>query len=168
MAITRLCWAPGIVIVLAGAGCSDSSRVYPVSGRITLDGKPMAGGGSISFIPIDGNKARTSGGEIAADGTYRLTTFKIGDGAMAGRYRVVVTQVLEKPSSQVVPDGGPVTRVDRTLNVSDDDRIPEIYSDHRKSPLTATVEGKKANEIDLELNKIRPEGLPNEETLTTQ
>jgi hypothetical protein len=53
--------------VLIPAGCGDPSHAT-VSGKVTLDGKPL-NSGYVSFIPEDTQAGQTSGGRII-DGEY--------------------------------------------------------------------------------------------------
>jgi hypothetical protein len=133
--------------LLVVVGCS-SAKVYPVSGQINFKGKPMAGTGSITFIPVVQKEgAPMAGGEVLADGTYKLTTVNANDGAMAGDYRVVISQVTSvepKPAA----DGEAAPKVVGAL--TPDQLIPAIYADHAKSPLTATVKAEK-NTINFDL-----------------
>ena len=78
-----------------GSGCS-SGGVAPVSGRVTLDGQPLAGA-HVSFQPQEGGGDSGSGagsgsyGVTAADGTYVLRLAQ-GDrpGAVVGKHRVEI------------------------------------------------------------------------------
>ncbi|MCY2986484.1 MAG: hypothetical protein NTY19_01235 [Planctomycetota bacterium] len=81
----------GLAMTLA-SGCSDNHPVcLPVAGRVTMDGQPLTTG-RMGFWPDQGLPAYAP---IQSDGSYRLTTFKAGDGAMPGMYVVTVeaTQV---------------------------------------------------------------------------
>jgi hypothetical protein len=131
-----------------GCGSSDNVAVFPVKGTVNFNGKPMLGGGSISLIPTGKQEGATAGGEIKADGTYELSTYKPGDGSMPGDFRVVINQVVfQEPEPS--PDGsapGPAP----PPAVAEPDRIPTIYSDSMNSPLTMRVEA-TANEINLDL-----------------
>jgi len=55
-----------LLLLLGVSGCGDST-MSDVSGKVTLDGKPVEQG-VISFYPMDG-KTSTTGGSIK-DGTY--------------------------------------------------------------------------------------------------
>lgn len=61
-----------------------------VSGTVTKDGKPVSGG-TITFAP-KGEEGKASGkpatGEVQSDGTYTLTTYDDGDGAVIGTHEV--------------------------------------------------------------------------------
>jgi hypothetical protein len=128
-----------------------------VKGKITLEGKPMRGGGSISFMPLTSQEGKAGGGEIDADGNYVLTTNKQGDGSMTGEFRVVIQQVVEV-EPEATADG---TRAAKSvMSVAPEDRIPGIYADPHNSPLRAKVEAKD-NVIDFDLKKnADPEGRP--------
>ena len=128
---------PLVLVVLAGCGKS----AYPVKGKITLEGKPLWGGGSITFLPL-ASQMEPASGMIAEDGTYQLS-----NGARPGDYRVVITQTTQKERAPT-PDGTPAAPV---LSVPPDELIPEIYADHRNSPLNAKVEPKGPNDINFNL-----------------
>jgi hypothetical protein len=90
----------------AGAGAQVGPTV-PVKGRVTYQGKPLTQG-TITFEPVD--TGREANGNIGPDGTFVLTTFKEGDGAVAGVHRVgvvgtgktVLPAKLRNPSSSTV------------------------------------------------------------------
>ncbi|MFO0908733.1 MAG: hypothetical protein U0794_10300 [Isosphaeraceae bacterium] len=77
-------------LMLAGiAGCgTQAATAVPtvaVSGRVTYKGQPLTCG-SLVFEPDDAG--RSAHGEIGADGRFVLSTFKQGDGAMPGVFRI--------------------------------------------------------------------------------
>lgn len=82
-----------LVLLAAGAiGCAGESGppTFKVSGTVTLDGQPVEGA-VISFLDEKGgpyNAVATSG----PDGKYELTTFQKGDGAVEGKYNIMVTK----------------------------------------------------------------------------
>jgi hypothetical protein len=84
------------VLFLAGAaGCGGGP--YPVRGTVTLeDGTPVTSG-MVTFETKDVEKPLTARGEIKADGSYQLGTYKPGDGAPPGVYRVIVTPRAQSP-----------------------------------------------------------------------
>jgi hypothetical protein len=77
--------------VLAGCGGGSEGRepVHKVSGTVTLSGSPV-GGASVSFAPEE--KQRVATARTKDDGTFELTTYDYGDGAMAGKYKVLVSK----------------------------------------------------------------------------
>ena len=147
----RLFFPIAVACALAGCG-NDNARVYPVSGTVTVKGKPMSLGGSIALVPIDGQVGPAAGGTIAADGSFVLSTYEEGDGALPGKHRVVITQVTEQePGMDQMPEDGAATaRVKIAPAVPRSEWIPEKYADFRESPLTATVEPKE-NVLELDL-----------------
>jgi len=85
----RLMPATGVLFLLGSVGCS--SGLYPVRGKVTYeDGTPVTKG----LVVFESSAAKppiTARGDIQADGTYQLSTFKPGDGAPAGKYRVLLS-----------------------------------------------------------------------------
>lgn len=73
----------------AGAGCGRP-RPVPVKGTVTLDGKPLSGA-TVAFSPLD-PAGHAATGATADDGSFRLTTYEPGDGALPGEYKVIVVQ----------------------------------------------------------------------------
>jgi hypothetical protein len=80
------------LLVASFAGCSAGEYpLAPVSGRVMLDGKPLAGG-SISFQPIAKPGATSAGRGSSAfcdmDGRFTLATVDGDAGAVVGHHRV--------------------------------------------------------------------------------
>jgi hypothetical protein len=71
------------------AGCGSHSDLVPVSGQITIDGKPLASA-QITVFP-DGH--RVSLGKTDNEGRFTLTCYKLGDGAPVGQHIATVTAV---------------------------------------------------------------------------
>jgi len=86
-------------------GCHRTSLdIAPVHGKVTVDGKPLAKA-KVRFAPTaKGNTdpGKPAWGEIQADGTYQLTTYKTGDGAIVGEHWVTILNPDEE-----LPDGVP-------------------------------------------------------------
>ena len=141
------------VAFLIVVGCSPSGQVktYPVKGRITFEGKPMAGGGAIRLIPTTEQPGKTAAGFIKPDGTYVLGTYKEDDGSMVGEFRVVINQEIVK-EGQAAPDGSAPSGGGATTTVAPADQIPRIYASDSQTPLTAKIEA-KPNEIDFDLKR---------------
>jgi hypothetical protein len=104
--------------MLAITGCGkedDGFRRVPVSGKVTLDGKPLESG-TISLVPLQAGPA--AHGKVAG-GTYSIAR---SDGRAAGSYRVEVYSV--QPTRRRVADGDtPGELIDEARNV-----IPERYN----------------------------------------
>jgi hypothetical protein len=81
------------------AGCDAGSGLSPVTGTVTLDGKPYASA-QVRFVPETG---RPSIGITDDSGVYSLTYIRDEKGAAPGSYRVDVTTVHVSMSDT---DGG--------------------------------------------------------------
>ena len=138
-----------VLAVFSLVGCGE--QLYPVKGKVMFEGKPMLGGGSITFMPQGTDKLREAGAEIKEDGTFELTTAKPGDGAIAGDYRVVIRQTTEKEGANVGDNGKAGSRAG--LSLPKEDRIHTKYADPYNSPLTAKVEAKSPSEITFQLKR---------------
>jgi hypothetical protein len=146
----RALWLGTLAALVFSVGCSGRAPVYPVKGKVTFAGTPMRGGGSITFVPLTEQGGKNAFGTITKDGTYELMTHEPGDGAMAGEFRVVITQLVEDEPKNPGDDKAPGKPI---VVVAQADRIAAIYSDFYKSPLTAKVEAKGLNEIDFKLER---------------
>jgi hypothetical protein len=90
--LRRVAAALAVTSLVALAGCGDNRpKTAAVQGTVTYKGKPVPRG-TIMFAQ-EGATAAT--GEIGADGTYRLTTFRDGDGAVLGAHKVVITAMQD-------------------------------------------------------------------------
>ena len=146
-------FAAPLALVVVATGCGSGVSVYPVEGKVIYNGKPMKGGGVISLVPLSNQEGKAAGGEIDEEGNYKLTTYRPGDGSMAGEFRVVIMQVTER-EPETTQDGQKTAQALQA--VAPADRIPTVYSDPLSSPLRATVEAKSKNEIDFELKPQAP------------
>jgi len=72
-------------------GCDDGrpSRV-PVSGQVTVDGKPLEFG-TIAFFA--GGGGRPGGATLAEGGRYSVSMYELNDGLAPGKYSVTVSAV---------------------------------------------------------------------------
>jgi len=118
--------------LLGGCGGGDEGRVVPAGGKVTYKGEPIAKG-TVVFTP---DKGRPATGAIE-NGSFILSTYAEGDGALPGKYKVGVVVTEEVPTK-----GG-----DNTTKYI----VPQKYSDPEQSGLTAEVPsgGKKDLQIDV-------------------
>jgi hypothetical protein len=96
-----------MLFVAALAGCSDGRlKIYPVTGQVLYNGQPLKGV-DIALHPLDpkNNVGYPPHATTDADGTFTLTTYRKGDGAPAGEYRVAVAFAVES-----VEDGSDQTK----------------------------------------------------------
>jgi hypothetical protein len=71
----------GLLVLVAGCGRSGYGQV---EGKVTFKGQPLTEA-AIVFVPERGPAA---GGAVGEDGSYRLLTKRLGDGAVLGRCKV--------------------------------------------------------------------------------
>jgi len=78
-----------LVVACVGLGCArqEGPKTYPVRGKVSYRGQPVTSG-LVLLTPQEQGHAAT--GELAADGTFALTTFRKHDGAVPGKYRVAI------------------------------------------------------------------------------
>ena len=152
---TQLCVLPVVALLMLG-GCSGDSRVGKVQGMVKLDGKPVADAG-VSFTPIDGG--RSAFGVTAADGSFELTSYEIGDGAQIGNHVVTIMAVDEEVSSkaeELAEEHGSLAEVmsPKAMQPKEKWRVPEPYSDASTSGLEFEVKSGEVNlaEFDLDPN----------------
>ena len=75
------------ILFLGFAGCSSSPRLVPVTGSVTVGGKPAVGA-IVMFHPAD-PAAATASAVAEADGTFKIVSG--GEpGILAGKYQVTV------------------------------------------------------------------------------
>jgi hypothetical protein len=148
-----------LLLTLSACGPARPA-VAPVSGRITVSGKPVTTG-VVWFYP-DAGRAAT--GLIDADGRYTLGTFARADGALAGDHRVVIEareilqpQVRRTPIKSDIPTDLPesIKQEWAAASASAGDAkikwlVPERYAGVATSPLRATV-NPGPNTIDFDL-----------------
>jgi hypothetical protein len=71
--------------LLSASGCG--SGTVPVQGSVQREGQVIAGG-KVVFSPVE--KGKIAFGAIQPDGSFQLTTARPHDGALAGKYRVMI------------------------------------------------------------------------------
>jgi hypothetical protein len=81
--------ALALALVGTGTGCGGDPKPVKVQGKVTLDGQPVANA-LVVFLPVEEGGGRQATGSTKADGSFQLETFKPGDGALPGQYKVTV------------------------------------------------------------------------------
>jgi hypothetical protein len=106
--------ATAVGVALLAASCG-SPPLHEVTGRVTLDGKPLEAA-LVTYISDDDRRefflARTD-----AEGRYRLQPDGRRAGALAGRYVVRVTTLQEADTRSEPPVPGIAERVPRRYNL---------------------------------------------------
>lgn len=147
-----------LVLVSGCGGAPEGPTLYPVKGKVTLEGQPVPNA-TVMFQPSSGPVAT---GVTDANGEFTLKT-GAQEGAVAGTHQVSVVatagekvmekgeKVMENPS----PDDLAALSTDPKWKPAEPKSlIPERYSKFETSQLTATVsEDASQNNITLELKK---------------
>ena len=133
----RSCWisAASMAIVCCISCGKSTPDVAPVTGKVLLDGKPLTTG-RVLTRPKAG---RGSNGVIQSDGTFELSTYGDGDGAVIGTHDVAVVAYEEGAG------GGPESATGKLL-------VPERYTQAATSELTINVTADGENSPVLELS----------------
>jgi hypothetical protein len=131
MILTRFTPAALGLFLLAGViGCNSEVRVpvYPVSGKVTFQGKPAAGA-QVVLHPVDRSKPSdvTPSAGVQGDGTFKITAYELDDGAPQGEYVATVEWF------KIVSTGGGGGRGPNVL--------PAKYASSKTSPIKVTVNG---------------------------
>lgn len=138
------------LLLLHGCGSGLPER-GKVTGKVTFTGKPVPEG-TVTFYPQTG---RSASGRIQPDGTYTLTTFDEGDGAIVGSHEVTIEAVR-------FPGGPQPKSLEEEMAMAKSGKrpdpaamkpqwlVPEKYSVRGQSGLTREVKS-GSNTIDFAL-----------------
>lgn len=124
---TYLLSAAGLVLLasLSVLGCGSGEAVYPVQGQIVYsDGSPATDleGFTVTFESVDhaatAEQAGVGGwGMVQADGSFTIGTYKLADGAVAGKHRVAISPEVQLAEGSATK--GPIAERYNTLENSD-------------------------------------------------
>lgn len=123
--------------ILPGCG-SSGLPTAPVRGKITYEGKPVPNGSVVS-LP-EGDKPSATG-DIKPDGSYELTTYSSGDGAVLGKHTLMVIAVEDHSG-----------RLPEERSATPALIIPKKYTSFPTSGLSIDVKAGE-NSFDFELQK---------------
>lgn len=145
--------ALGLAALAAGCGDDGLGARYPVSGKVTYKGEPVATG-SISFYPAGGPSEEQRGAVgVIKDGYYTVSTQGDDDGAFPGEYLVTVTgraPDMSKAKENAAKIGGMMRQDDIARAYSKaKSGVPRKY-ESPDAGLKAKVEPRK-NTFDFEL-----------------
>ena len=125
-----------LLALLAPLGCTKAPEVpplAPVTGTVTLDGKPLAAA-TVTYFPTD-PKGHGASGVTDGEGKYELTHSSGQKGAVKGDYRVVVSLLLAPDGS---PIGGDPTKSPTGATVGRES-LPPRFSSPQETTLKASV-----------------------------
>jgi hypothetical protein len=152
------------------AGC-NSSGTLPVTGKVTKGGQPVSGA-LVTFVP-QGADGQPASGTTDDSGTYKLTTFVHGDGALPNSYKVAVTKFAGAAAADASTAAGGGTQysesdVDaayRAMEAKGVDvtnpkgveearnELPAKYANAESSGLTAEVTSGGTNSFDFDVSE---------------
>lgn len=130
-----------VLACLSGCGSSDDLPREAVSGKVTLDGKPLASG-SIQFLPVGGgdpNNPAISGGATIKDGAYSIPR---ESGLTPNKYTVAITSAQGGADAAAGGAPGPAQKPAK-------ETIPEKYN--KDSTLDAAVKPGGENTFNFDL-----------------
>jgi hypothetical protein len=119
-----------LLLVVFGCSSSDSPKLAPVKGTVTMKGSPLANVG-VTFLPKA--KGPSASGNTNERGEFTLMTNRPGDGAVIGSHQVTIGSAEE---------GGPKAGAPK---------IPDRYALPHTTDLTAEVEPGKTNTFTFDL-----------------
>ncbi len=80
-----------LACVIPLVGCEQTTSTHPVKGKVVLANGSPAGGGIIKFrTTSEEGETVKAHGQINSDGTFELSTFQNGDGALAGEHEAIL------------------------------------------------------------------------------
>ena len=136
------------LISALASGCQPAEppppRLVPVQGKVTLDGKPLAGA-SIGFLPRPGS---AGGSDVRPDGSYEVTT--MGFKESRGEYTVQISYKMGtdgKPQSL----GQQFSLVQPESMIGAKELLPKKYSDFGASELRATIPPEGALDLNFDI-----------------
>jgi hypothetical protein len=147
--------------LLSGAGCGGRNTPVPVSGVVTLDGKPLEGANVYFYAVGDAKDGRPAYGVTDANGRFDLSTLGDRDGALPRQYKVVIHKYVPTIPNLKIPDfpdtvDGKSQRDDFMYrNFMEKgiqpfkNALPVKFSDSNATPLTCNVTGKMHVPLEL-------------------
>ena len=134
------------------AGCSSEAKLGPVTGSVSLDGKPVTAG-VVTFVAAD--RSNTASAEITPEGTYSIADAPTGEVVICVRTRG--QEYILGPGSGPPPTDSNVSgSAGIVLNQKKNPlyvRTPERYEDATKSDLKTVVKPGGATTYDIKMTK---------------
>ena len=129
-----------VAFLFLSVGCESRYELAPVSGTVTLDGRPVAGA-QVSFEPQASGENAFAGpgsyGTTDKEGRYRLETIDGREGAVVGKHYVFISTLrLEEDEEDNPVEAAP-------------ESIPDHYN--VESELTFSVPPAGTNQADFRL-----------------
>lgn len=133
----------GILLLLlicgAQAGCKEGPlKTYPVKGKLVYEDGTFPKFGDIEFYSE--THRVNARGIIERDGTFTVSTFQKGDGAVGGKHKIIVTQNLASPLT---------ARLRQEIDHDHGKIISRQYNDYRTTDLECEISPGGVNQIEL-------------------
>ncbi len=140
--VCRFALVSGLIFSI-GCGGGDGPELGYVSGKVTLDGQPLAG----ATVTIQPDKGAPAIGHVGKDGSYEME-FKVDKpGAPVGTSKILVTLPFEEPMMN--ENMGPEEMAKATEKAAAKTGIPRKWRDGTS---TITV-APGSNTFDIEMTK---------------
>ena len=127
------------------AGCSGSNypTMYPVSGVITMDDKPLANA-QLAFVPVNDEEGGFTGVGVAESNEQGQFEVYMADytGLPEGVYKVTVSAEIQIDDNDEEEGEGEMESV-----------VPPIYESEDTTPLQIEVQAIDKNEISLKVER---------------
>ena len=117
MSVRKLSLCLASMVLFTGCG-GDEFETAPVTGKVTVDGKPL-GAGKIIFSPqsTDNQAAgRVASTEVSADGSYKIYGVVVGDHKVSVVLPLTEEEEEEEDEREMAADFAPKT--DQTYTVA--------------------------------------------------
>src|SRR5262245_25758246 len=147
---TRWSTVSASVALFLALGCGggvERPKMGKVSGKVVVKGQPLTKR-LVTFVPGVGAATDAATATTNSDGTYRLTTFDDGDGAIVGDHNVTVMSKEDDPlaKGEGMPTPDQIAKAKKPKSL-----IPEKYAELGKSGLRFSVK-EGSNTIDIPLD----------------
>jgi hypothetical protein len=137
-----------VLVLISGCGTSNPDTVS-ATGTVTYKGAPVEGA-TVVFGAASGQPSGAQG-KTDASGKFSLTTFKEGDGAIPGKYSVVITKKTEVGGMTQEEEHAAVSAGKAAAEPKAENQLPAKYAAAERSGLTAEVTEGGANDFKFEL-----------------
>jgi len=119
--------------MLGLAGCGwQHPATFGVEGVVRSSTGPVIERASVTFFSVGGERSYRAEGIVGAGGRFRLSTFRPGDGAVAGQHRVVIV---------------PLPTADGPMQAAR--LIPPKYENPETSGLQVVIDPRPVNDVTL-------------------
>ena len=148
-----MCFFLALSVVLVG--CKKEvglEGLYPLKGKITLDGEPVEGA-SISLSPtFSGENARSAGAKSDAAGVFNIQTVMPNDGVYPGEYTISVRKMVAT-NTYTEEEMAAANATGESLKNDSNNVLPSMYANGKSSGLKVTVVAGKNEELIIDLKK---------------